>query len=84
MSQRRNETAPSDELTDKIRARAYEIWEACGRLDGHHREHWLQAERELLTRSSNAESGATKSDHADPMPIPKNPRAKRAPKRKAP
>lgn len=33
--------------TDKIAARAYEIWQASGRTDGHDQEHWLQAEREL-------------------------------------
>jgi hypothetical protein len=33
--------------TDKIAARAYELWQASGRLDGHDQEHWFQAEREL-------------------------------------
>lgn len=32
---------------DKIAARAYEIWQASGRADGHDQEHWFQAEREL-------------------------------------
>jgi hypothetical protein len=35
---------------DKIAARAYEIWQASGRLDGHDQEHWFQAERELRGR----------------------------------
>ncbi len=32
---------------DKIRLRAYEIYEQRGRTDGQALEHWLQAEREL-------------------------------------
>lgn len=32
---------------EKIAARAYEIWVAHGRPQGHDTEHWLQAEREL-------------------------------------
>ena len=38
--------APSP-ATDKIAARAYEIWRARGCPHGHDTEHWLQAEREL-------------------------------------
>jgi len=32
----------------KIRERAYEIWNATGREDGRADEHWFSAERELL------------------------------------
>ena len=32
---------------ERVRQRAYEIWEAQGKPDGHHLEHWLQAEAEL-------------------------------------
>jgi len=43
--------------TEKIAARAYEIWQANGRPNGHDLEHWLQAERELrappATRTSH-------------------------------
>ncbi len=35
--------------TDKIAARAYEIWKASGCPDGKDLDHWLQAERELRT-----------------------------------
>ena len=31
----------------KVRARAYELYEGRGRIDGHAEEDWLQAEREL-------------------------------------
>jgi hypothetical protein len=32
---------------EKIAERAYQIWQASGRPDGHDQEHWFQAEREL-------------------------------------
>jgi hypothetical protein len=35
-------------LAQRIRERAYEIWNATGREDGRADEHWLSAERELL------------------------------------
>ena len=31
-----------------IQRRAYEIWESAGWPDGHDRDHWAQAEQELL------------------------------------
>jgi hypothetical protein len=37
-------TAGQDE---KVRARAYMIWETEGRPDGKHLEHWHQAERAI-------------------------------------
>jgi hypothetical protein len=41
--------AEMDENTiERIRSRAYEIWEAEGSLDGRHDDHWLQAEHEVL------------------------------------
>jgi hypothetical protein len=35
-------------LENRIRMRAYEIWNANGRADGKANEHWYAAERELL------------------------------------
>jgi hypothetical protein len=35
-------------LEQRIRERAYEIWNAEGRADGRANEHWLAAEREVL------------------------------------
>jgi hypothetical protein len=35
-------------LEQRIRERAYEIWNASGREDGRADEHWLSAECELL------------------------------------
>lgn len=31
---------------EKVRARAYELYETRGRIDGHAEEDWFQAERE--------------------------------------
>lgn len=42
------------ELEEKIRARAYEIYEQRGRDEGHHIDDWLQAEAELSGRSKTA------------------------------
>jgi hypothetical protein len=47
----------SDDLDDKIRQRAYELWEQQGRT-GDPEDHWFQAEREL-TRHSMDPLGAT-------------------------
>ncbi|OUL30553.1 hypothetical protein BV378_03445 [Nostoc sp. RF31YmG] len=33
---------------DKIRLKAYEIWQKSGYSDGNSVEHWLQAEKELI------------------------------------
>jgi hypothetical protein len=35
-------------LSDRIRARAYEIWVASGSRDGEAEQHWLAAESEIL------------------------------------
>ena len=40
------------ELEHQIRLRAYELFEARGREDGHDIEDWLQAETELTKRRS--------------------------------
>jgi hypothetical protein len=40
------------ELAEKIRRRAYELYESRGREDGHDREDWLQAEAELAAQLS--------------------------------
>lgn len=37
---------------DQIRQRAYEIYEARGREDGHDLEDWLSAEEEITTRNT--------------------------------
>jgi hypothetical protein len=39
-------------LEERIRERAYEIWNATGRMHGHADEQWLAAEREVLGTES--------------------------------
>jgi hypothetical protein len=38
-------------LEQRIRQRAYEIWDALGRPEGDPDQHWLTAEREILAIS---------------------------------
>jgi hypothetical protein len=49
-------------LEDRIRKRAYQLWEKAGR-SGHPDDHWLQAERELASNSPDPR-GATVEDAA--------------------
>ena len=44
------------DLTEQIRARAYQLYEERGRQDGHDVDDWLQAEAE--TRDFNAHKAA--------------------------
>jgi hypothetical protein len=39
--------ARQDDLCDRVRRRAYELWESEGRPAGREHDHWLQAEREV-------------------------------------
>ncbi len=39
---------PLAELEERIRQRAYEIYVASGREDGHDLDHWLEAEAEIV------------------------------------
>lgn len=43
---------------EKIRSRAYEIWEKEGRPSGRERQHWEQAQREVA-RDAAGEAGET-------------------------
>ncbi len=43
----KSDERPSDLLSERIAARAYEIFVARGGEHGHHEEDWYQAEREL-------------------------------------
>ena len=55
----------AENLEEKIRQRAYELWEQEGRPDCRHREHWLQAEAEIdgpkLPKSRGATAAPTAS-----------------------
>jgi hypothetical protein len=39
-------------LEDRIRQRAYELWERSGMTDGSEMDFWLQAEREMASETS--------------------------------
>ena len=39
-------------LEEKIRRRAYELWEQSGKKDGSEMDFWLQAEREVAAETS--------------------------------
>jgi hypothetical protein len=43
---------PQTGIEDQIRARAYELYEARGRVDGFHQQDWEQAEREIREQQS--------------------------------
>src|SRR5260370_30715901 len=45
------------DLSDRIRERAYEMWIASGR-DGEAEQHWLAAEREILSAPQSPKSSA--------------------------
>jgi hypothetical protein len=40
---------------DRVRQRAYELWEQHGRSEGHEAEFWHQAERELKGEASSSD-----------------------------
>jgi hypothetical protein len=42
-----NRDAPFPTHEENVRARAYELYEVRGRIDGHAEEDWLQAEGEV-------------------------------------
>ena len=45
-----------DVRDEKVRERAYQIWEREGRQDGRAEEHWSQAEQELAEPAESATS----------------------------
>jgi hypothetical protein len=47
-------------LSDRIRERAYEIWVASGSPEGEAEQHWLTAEKEILATFAPAVRNATR------------------------
>lgn len=47
-------TAAEETGEEQIRLRAYELYEARGRADGHDMEDWLEAEAEITGRSERS------------------------------
>ncbi|RVJ32203.1 DUF2934 domain-containing protein [Sinorhizobium medicae] len=50
---------------DRIRERAYEIWEREGRKYGDHERHWEEAEKELRKKESGVDPSANPSEPGD-------------------
>jgi hypothetical protein len=48
-------------LQDRIRERAYQLWNAGGRVHDHAEQHWLAAERELLREMATQLPAACKA-----------------------
>ena len=55
-----------DDREDRIKARAYEIWQREGSPEGHENDHWQEAEQEL--DAENAGAGSAVSDDKAPKP----------------
>ncbi|MFC7051145.1 DUF2934 domain-containing protein [Hansschlegelia quercus] len=51
-----------DELTQKIRERAFQLWEEAGRPEGQEDEHWAQAERDIRGSGDESESEESRLD----------------------
>ena len=54
-------TALAKDHDERVKKRAYELWEREGRPHGKDKEHWSQAEEELTSPAENlaAQQGAT-------------------------
>ncbi|HLN25429.1 MAG TPA: DUF2934 domain-containing protein [Patescibacteria group bacterium] len=69
-------------IEEKIRQRAFEIWEAEGRPEGREQDHWLQAQTEISRLPVIAPAPLV--DPAAIAPTVKKPAATAAAKPKAP
>lgn len=72
-----------DDREDKIRARAYEIWERDGKQSGHHDRHWSQATDEVDGEAQSGPLGDILNDkpisqaaQPDDMPPARSPQPK--------
>jgi hypothetical protein len=63
-----------DTLEDRIRRRAYELWEAAGQT-GAPEDHWLEAERELQSSQDHPDATFTDAplrETAGPEAVPQS------------
>jgi hypothetical protein len=69
---------------ERIRARAYELWEREGRAHGGHERHWLEATRQVEAEMADETGAAAGMTTAKPVKkaAAAKPPAKRAPKAK--
>lgn len=70
-------TMPAEKDVDRIRERAYELWQQDGCPDGRSLEYWLRAEADLAG-TTDAAAGAA----AEPAPAMDEPAATAAPARR--
>ncbi|MCV0397254.1 MAG: DUF2934 domain-containing protein [Rhizobiaceae bacterium] len=83
-----------DDREQRIRSRAYALWEAAGRPEGREEEHWAQAERLVDAEGPSGEAAAKPGsprrksssaargelgEPAKPSPRPRRSTAKRPP-----
>ncbi|HYD98562.1 MAG TPA: DUF2934 domain-containing protein [Alphaproteobacteria bacterium] len=45
-------------MEDRIRERAYQLWEEAGRPDGAHDQHWEEARRQIEAESVTGAAGS--------------------------
>jgi hypothetical protein len=57
-----------DNREDRIRARAYALWEAEGCPEGRHAEHWHQAERDVDAAAGSSGAVDEAASGADAVP----------------
>jgi len=84
MDGKQHKPKSSDDLVEKIRRRAHEIWEMSGRPDGQHHAHWVQAEKEVRAHTSDAKAPSAADKAAAKPAGAKKPRAKAPAKKKTP
>jgi hypothetical protein len=51
-----NQTGPTPEMLEQIRARAHELFEQRGREEGHDLDDWLQAEAEVTQQRAKTKA----------------------------
>jgi hypothetical protein len=61
----------TESLEERIRQRAYQIWEEDGQPEGREHEHWERAVREIEAEEKADESEASDPAEAEPEAKPK-------------
>jgi len=51
---------------ERIRARAYALWEQAGRPEGQEADHWAEAERQVDAEQGMGEGSDTTTDESEP------------------
>lgn len=58
------------DIDERVRERAYQLWEAEGKPEGHDFEHWMRAREEIepFAKEGDPTAGSVESSVAIPMP----------------